>query len=83
MRSAVTGLPLCEGCSDPIDVADITRGPGGPWHPDCLADRAVISPKDQERCGYCEERFSLDEWEDRHTDEDGEDVHARCCGACR
>lgn len=34
------------------------------------------------RCAICEMAFTAgDEWDDRHTDEDGEDIHAACCEA--
>lgn len=36
-----------------------------------------------DRCWECEEPFTGDEWELRHSDADtGEDVHAECCRDC-
>ena len=34
------------------------------------------------RCSVCHEFFTEDEWDDRHSDEDGEDCHERCCPVC-
>lgn len=34
-----------------------------------------------ERCEVCGEPFTADQWEDRHTTEDGP-VHAACCVEC-
>ncbi len=36
-----------------------------------------------QRCSQCGEPFSLDEWEDRHTDDEGGDCHAECCPVCK
>lgn len=34
-------------------------------------------------CSVCGEPFAdEDEWDDRHTDDDGGDCHADCCPAC-
>jgi hypothetical protein len=34
-------------------------------------------------CAECDRGFSEWDWENRHTREDGEDVHAECCLANR
>jgi hypothetical protein len=34
-------------------------------------------------CQQCGNPFTPEEWEDRHTDENGEDIHERCCAECR
>jgi len=34
------------------------------------------------RCSVCHETFTDDEWDDRHSDEDGLDCHERCCPYC-
>ena len=31
------------------------------------------------RCRHCDGTFTLDQWDGRHSDYDGEDVHAECC----
>lgn len=31
------------------------------------------------KCAYCGRTFTYEEWEDRHTSESGEDIHAVCC----
>lgn len=33
-------------------------------------------------CAWCGQPFTDAEWDARHTDEDGEDVHDRCCQQC-
>ena len=33
-------------------------------------------------CAICSLTFIPDEWEDRHSASDGEDVHAHCCDIC-
>lgn len=33
-------------------------------------------------CAECQRAFTPAEWDDRHTDTDGEDVHAACCVDC-
>jgi hypothetical protein len=33
-------------------------------------------------CNVCGKPFSPEEWEARHSDEDGEDVHEACCPVC-
>lgn len=33
-------------------------------------------------CSVCGEPFTPAEWEDRHSDDDGEDCHERCCPIC-
>ena len=30
-------------------------------------------------CNYCGGSFNLELWKNRHSDEEGEDVHAECC----
>lgn len=35
-----------------------------------------------ELCAVCFLPFTDEEWEERHTDDDGNDVHARCCAEC-
>lgn len=30
-------------------------------------------------CERCERGFSADSWDGRHSDFDGEDIHAECC----
>lgn len=37
----------------------------------------------QELCFYCRLLFSEEEWDNRHTDSDGEDVHEDCCEICK
>lgn len=34
------------------------------------------------RCAACRAYFTALEWEQRHSDEAGEDIHARCCAPC-
>jgi hypothetical protein len=34
------------------------------------------------RCAVCRRPFTAAEWEDRHSDSDGPDVHAHCCPVC-
>lgn len=36
----------------------------------------------RQQCSQCNEPFSIEEWDDRHTDDDGGDCHARCCPLC-
>lgn len=52
--------------------------PPAPVTPD---DRARLAA----RCVGCEGPFTPPEWEDRHSSDDGEDLHAECCLApgCR
>jgi hypothetical protein len=33
-------------------------------------------------CAVCGDPFDPAEWDDRHSDEAGEDIHAHCCTAC-
>lgn len=33
-------------------------------------------------CAACLLPFTEDAWDDRHSDPDGEDVHAECCEVC-
>lgn len=33
-------------------------------------------------CNFCEEVFTVDEWDQRHSDAEGEDVHEECCEIC-
>lgn len=33
-------------------------------------------------CWQCGQGFTQEEWDDRHSDSDGEDVHAHCCDIC-
>lgn len=33
-------------------------------------------------CYACHEELTEDEWENRHSDSNGEDVHERCCDVC-
>jgi hypothetical protein len=30
-------------------------------------------------CVICRESFSIDEWDSRHSADDGEDIHEACC----
>lgn len=42
----------------------------------------VDNPAEGVICHFCDLPFTLEEWEGRHSDEDGEDVHERCCQIC-
>lgn len=33
-------------------------------------------------CAVCDRPFTPEEWDNRHSDSDGEDIHAACCGVC-
>ena len=33
-------------------------------------------------CRACDGPFTPEEWEDRHSDPTGEDIHAGCCEEC-
>lgn len=33
-------------------------------------------------CSVCGKTFTDKEWEERHSDEEGEDCHAECCPIC-
>lgn len=35
-----------------------------------------------DHCAECGRRFTLDEWDVRHSRSDGEDVHEWCCDLC-
>lgn len=37
---------------------------------------------DHPLCVACGEPFTEGEWEDRHSDPAGEDVHSHCCTSC-
>ena len=49
---------------------------------DAMADWEYADWVKCRRCSQCNEPFSVDEWEDRHTDADGDDCHAECCPVC-
>lgn len=40
------------------------------------------NPQITTRCSVCHEPFDGEEWDKRHSDEDGEDCHERCCPVC-
>jgi hypothetical protein len=33
-------------------------------------------------CTICDKPFTEEQWDDRHDDLDGNDVHAECCPVC-
>jgi hypothetical protein len=35
MRCAITGLPLCEACSDPVELDELVVDYGDPYHDEC------------------------------------------------
>lgn len=37
---------------------------------------------DEIYCDICNKPFTEDEWDNRHSTEDGHDCHERCCPVC-
>lgn len=43
----------------------------------------VADPSNGERCSECGGTFTPEEWDIRHTDAEGNDVHNHCCPLCK
>lgn len=35
------------------------------------------------QCAVCGQGFTPQQWDNRHTAADGEDIHERCCESCK
>lgn len=47
-----------------------------------MSDQEYADWVSKQRCSQCNEPFTIDEWDDRHTDYEGGDCHAKCCPEC-
>lgn len=65
------------------------------WHRLCVGDRPGPSPgllalfrnndpiREAAQCAVCDQGFTPRQWDDRHSDSDGADVHEECCEICK
>lgn len=42
MACAITGLPLCEGCSDPVEAEELAVVGDEPFHGECVPEGARV-----------------------------------------
>lgn len=42
----------------------------------------IADPSEGAQCAVCNQGFTPQRWDDRHSDSDGEDVHEECCEIC-
>ena len=74
------GWGICVACGEVVNV----RGREIPEHrrPGITWGSWAMVQRQRPICRYCQVRFTDDEWDIRHSDSDGEDVHADCCDIC-
>jgi hypothetical protein len=70
MATLLDGTTVCRFCT--------TEGQGDL----CSRHATLVQRSRFERCAACGQAFTLDQWEDRHSGPDGEDLHAGCCTHC-